>query len=876
MCKLRVFIVFLLGMACACHAQLNHFEFLTNKEGLSNNSVNSFYEDEYARMWVATRNGLNCYDGGSFRVWGARDGLNDTYIRNVVGDQNGNLLIQTRTNIFRMDLHNEQLSPIRHASNVSTIAGNAHGLWLVSEDTLFSVDITDSILLSPILTASGITSILAPDKRRLWVASSEGVRLYEEGRSTTFFSQIHHVSRLYEDSQRRLWICTRDSGLYLCSHAQVIAHYTQGDSSATLTDNDVRCITEDHTGSYWIGLYGGLCRLDMESNTIHRYEYNPRVEHALSTFAIWALATDRQGTIWIGSFFGGIYLINPQYSPYTYLGSMGRDGYRLSNPIVTCASADNEGNLWIGTNGGGVNHLNRTTNHINYYNLNTSNLQYAVKTMWFDSECARLWVGTHRGGLQWLNVNSPQPSFHTVSLPEANIRKLLPRGDSIFVLTQHNIYILSRQTGAYRQLVPPDIMPVIQGELSDMILYDGCVWFARATSLYAYPYARSNFVDLRQYELPTNVVTLYADSLNGLLIGTDNSGILQKQDDSFVPVARLNDVMTSPYIMDIAAGDSFYVYATDHGIYMSDTHLANCRPLFSSDKLPIETIVEHCCTVIGSEVCIGGVNGMIIVPMKETNKVLMPISLRITRLQIDNNPEPDPQLSNATITLKPDNRVLSLVITATGAITSDDYRIRFRMTGYDEGWTETHNNAKLSYANLPSGTYKLEAECIGTGLHCSVRVRILPPWYAAWWALMVYILAGTGLLIWGILSFAKYIEKRTKRQLSKTYQQDLQKATVVVMNHLADSEFNVERFAREMLLSRTGLFTKMQEIAGQTPNDFIVGIRMREAAKMLRTQPELSIQDVSILVGFNSCSYFTKSFRQHFGESPTSWRKAKV
>ena len=874
MCKLHFLIVSLLGLAVTCHAQLNHFEYLTSKDGLSNYSVNAFYEDEYARMWVATRNGLNCYDGGSFRVWGARDGLNDTYIRNVVGDKKGNLLIQTRTTILRMDLRTEQLSSIAHAHNVSAISGNPNGLWLVSEDTLFAVDIKDTVTLFPTLTAKGITSVLAPDKHRLWVACSEGVRLYEDGHLTSAFAQIHHVSQLYEDSQHRLWICTRESGLYLCVENRVITHYTQGDISAPLTDNDVRCITEDHTGSYWIGLYGGLCRLDIKNNTIHRYEYNPRIEHALSAFSVWALTTDSQGKIWIGTFFGGIDLINPQYSPYTYIGVFDREGYRLRNPIVTSACADEKGNLWIGTNGGGVNYLNRKTGRIDFYNLHSENPQYPIKSMWLDSIHGHLWVGTHRGGLQWLNVNSSSPSFHKISLPEANIRKLLPKGDSIFVLTQHNIYILSHKTGAYRQLVPPDIMPVIKGELSDMVLYDGYIWFARATNLYAYPYGMGRFRGLRQYELQANVVTLFADSINGLLIGTDNSGVLRKQDDIFVPVASLNDAMTSPYIMGIEAGDSCYVYATSHKIYSSDKHLANCHPLFSSERLPIEAIVEHCCPVIGSEVCVGGVNGMMIFPLKETNKVLPPTSLRITQLQIDNNPAPDSQLPNVTITLKPSNKVLSFVITATGAITKEDYRIRFRLKGYEKEWTETHNNAKLSYANLPSGTYKLEAECIGTSLHCSARVRVLPPWYVSWWALLVYILAGTGLLIWGIISFAGYIERRTKRRLSSAYQQDLQKATFIVMNHLADSEFNVERFAREMLLSRTGLFTKMQEVAGQTPNDFIVGIRMREAAKMLRTKPELSILDVSILVGFNSCSYFTKCFRQHFGESPAAWRKA--
>lgn len=875
MSKLRFLIVFLLGIVVTCNAQFNHFEYLTSKDGLSNPSIYAFYEDEYSRMWVATRNGLNCYDGGSFRVLGKHNDIHDTYIRNIVGDKKGNMLIQTRTNIFHMDLPSEHISPIWQADNIVLITGNEKGLWVVCADTLFSVECKDSVIIRPILNAEGITSVLASDSSRLWVASSEGIRLYEDGHSSTLFPFFQHVTKLYEDSRHDLWVCTRDSGLYQCSHNQVLAHYVHSNENASsLTDNDVRSITEDMTGAFWIGLYGGLCRLDPRTGTIQQYKYDSRANHALSTFSVWALATDSQGTIWIGSYFGGIDLINPQYSPYTYIGPFGREGSRLSNPIVSCACADEKGNLWIGTNGGGINFLNRTTNHIDFYSLHADDPQYPVKSMWLDLENERLWVGTHRDGLKWLDIRTPQPLTRTIPIPEKVIRNIMPIGDSVGVLTQHNIYIASRQTGEYRQLVPPDIMPVIKGELSDMALYDGCVWFARATSLYAYPLVNSNIMGLRQYELPTNVVTLYADSINGLLIGTDNSGILRKQNGNFVPVTSLNDVMTSPYIMDIEAGDSSYVYATDHGIYLSDKHLTNCHPLFSSQNLPIEAIVEHSCAVIGSEVCVGGVNGMMIVPIKETNKTLMPISLRMTRLQIDNIPAPDLQLPNTTITLKPDNKVLSFVITATGAITSDDYRIRFRLKGYETDWTETHNNAKLSYANLPSGSYKLEAECIGTGLCYSVHIRVLPPWYASWWALLVYILVGVGLLTWGIIRFAKYIERRTKRQLSAAYQQDLQKATVIVMNHLADSEFNVERFAREMLLSRTGLFTKMQEIAGQTPNDFIVGIRMREAAKMLRTKPELSILDVSILVGFNSCSYFTKCFRQHYGESPTAWRKA--
>lgn len=875
MCKLRISIIFMLSMAVTCHAQFNHFEYLTSKDGLSNYSINAFYEDEYARMWVATRNGLNCYDGGSFRVWGARNGIQDTYVRNVAGDKNGNLLIQTRTHVYRMDLHTEQIYPIRETDNVTTIAGSESGLWMVSEDTIFALEISDSTIIHPIKAANGITSIVASDNHRLWVASSEGVQLYEDGKPSVVFATIQHVTKLYEDSRHYLWVCTRDSGLYQCSRTHILRHYSHNKSSNSLTDNDVRCITEDRTGAYWIGLYGGLCRLDPRTGVIQRYEYDPRAEHALGAFSVWALTTDKQGTVWIGTYFGGVDLINPQYSPYTYIGAFGKEGYRLSNTIVTCACADEKGNLWIGTNGGGINYLDRATSRIEFYNINVGNPQYAVKSMWLDSTCGRLWVGTHRGGLQWMDMNSTRPSFHAVSLPEASIRQMQQTGDSICVLTQHNIYMVSRQTGEYRQLVPPDIMPVIKGELSAMTLFEGSVWFARANSLYAYPYNQTPIAELRHYELPANAVTLFADSINGLLIGTDSYGVLRMQDASFVPVSSINDVISSPYIMDIKAGDASYVYTTDQSVYLSDKSMAECRPLYPSEEFPIESIVEHSCSITGdTEACIGGVNGMVIVSLKEASTTLTPVSLRLTQTKIDNVLLPNQALSGSSITLQPDNRVLSFIITATGTITREDYRIRFRMKGYEDEWTETHNNAKLSYANLPSGTYRLEAECMGTNLYYSVRVRVLPHWYASWWAWGIYILLGTCLLIWGILRFAKYIEQRTKRRLSDEYRQELQKATVIVMNHLADSEFNIERFAREMLLSRTRLFEKIQQIAGQTPNEFILGIRMREAANMLRTKPELSILDVSILVGFNSCSYFTKCFHHHFGVSPTAWRKS--
>ena len=51
-------------------------------------------------------------------------------------------------------------------------------------------------------------------------------------------------------------------------------------------------------------------------------------------------------------------------------------------------------------------------------------------------------------------------------------------------------------------------------------------------------------------------------------------------------------------------------------------------------------------------------------------------------------------------------------------------------------------------------------------------------------------------------------------------------------------------------MARTNLFTKLKAITGQTPNDFILTIRLKKGALMLRNNPELNITEISDRIGF--------------------------
>lgn len=101
----------------------------------------------------------------------------------------------------------------------------------------------------------------------------------------------------------------------------------------------------------------------------------------------------------------------------------------------------------------------------------------------------------------------------------------------------------------------------------------------------------------------------------------------------------------------------------------------------------------------------------------------------------------------------------------------------------------------------------------------------------------------------------------------------LEKVMQVIDEHLDDPEFNINQFAREMGIARTNFFAKIKALTGQTPNDFILTIRIKKAAVMLRNNPELNITEISYRVGFNTLKYFSKCFKDLYNVSPMAYRR---
>lgn len=111
-----------------------------------------------------------------------------------------------------------------------------------------------------------------------------------------------------------------------------------------------------------------------------------------------------------------------------------------------------------------------------------------------------------------------------------------------------------------------------------------------------------------------------------------------------------------------------------------------------------------------------------------------------------------------------------------------------------------------------------------------------------------------------------------KIALNTLDQELLEKAVRVVEAHMDDVEFSTEQFAREMCMSRSGLHAKLKALTGESTNDFIRKIRFNRAAQLLK-EGRYTVAEVSMMVGFNTPSYFASSFKKYFGCQPSEYGK---
>ncbi len=114
-----------------------------------------------------------------------------------------------------------------------------------------------------------------------------------------------------------------------------------------------------------------------------------------------------------------------------------------------------------------------------------------------------------------------------------------------------------------------------------------------------------------------------------------------------------------------------------------------------------------------------------------------------------------------------------------------------------------------------------------------------------------------------------------EKEIESIDQRLFKKAIEVVESNISDPLFGVEQMSKALGMSRTNMHRKLKAITGFPPSELIRNIRLRKAARLLLNKAD-SVSQISLMVGFEDHSYFSKSFRKQFGVAPSEYLQSKA
>ena len=776
MTRIILSIICLLAAVCT-KGQNIYFNHLTPADGLSQISVNSVYADNGGVIWMATRVGLDSYDGNTIHVYSYQPGnANSLFcnnVRHVTGDGKRMIYLIGSEGVASLDIRTQKFTTIRRCNGGAICYDGA--LYIGTGNTIerMSADGARTARVARLPYACKVSALYRDRRRRLWIGTdADGLYCYANGRLSHSIPDAH-ITTIYEDSHDNIWVGSWSNGFWT-----IAANGTTSNTKAGgwLVSNFVRTFCEDNQGNMWIGTYHGLMHHNPKTgeNRLFTADGQPG---SLTNSSIWSIIKDKQGTLWIGTYFGGVNYFNPEHEIFTRFRAVKGSPAGLSFPVVGSMAEDASGRLWICTEGGGLNILDRRTNTFaRFGGISTANL----KAIHFDRRRNAMWIGTHLGGLYRVDVaygkvtNYKHRRGDAHSLPSDIVRSITPYGDKLVVGTQSGAVMMNPDaagTSCFTPLLADKHLLAVPSVCVDR---SGMLWIATEGNGAFCLNPRSGAY--RQFtHSPGDKSTLSSNYINH--ITSDRAGRLwfSMANNSICLYNGNTHTFTSFGDTEGLTSDCVYAMSpsalnnrdmmliTNRGFSVFNTQTRHFRNYDHSTGFPLESVNENAIYVTRSgNVYIGGIDGMVSFNERDLYKKTEPYRIGFSQLSVNGEyvkpGDATGILSNALrftdeVVLKHNQRVFSVEIYTTNFIKSNSMPLQFRLKGVSDNWI-TMQQKQLAFSGLGSGSYTLEVRCPDSGIpEASLRIRILPPWYLSWWAYIIYIVVAGAAAWWLIREY---------------------------------------------------------------------------------------------------------------------------
>lgn len=373
-------------------------------KGLTQSAVTAVIQDSYGFLWIATQDGLNRYDGYSFKPYRNNPldstSLSSNNINSICEDRDGNIWLGTN---FGLSMLNRK-------------SGSFVNYYCKSDDP-------------KTLSDNRVFTVYEDRNGSIWVKTILSVDKLNEDKKT--FTRYPHFNDLFtfsndptdfdilEDSRGILWVGTKDGLCFLDRRLNIYKRFVHDSNDIkSISGDKIKCIYEDSDENLWIGTDNGLNLYDRSSNGFVRF-FDASSKRKLPSNIINAISEDRSGMIWIGTD-AGFLSFDPKTQNLINYDDLNSNGEKILPPLVTSFFEDKSGILWIGTFQGLIK-WDRKPNKFKLYSKNSSgNSLFSnnlIASLCQDNK-GLVWVGTWGSGLFRFNPFTGEKIQFTTSTKE--------------------------------------------------------------------------------------------------------------------------------------------------------------------------------------------------------------------------------------------------------------------------------------------------------------------------------------------------------------------------------------------------------------------------------------------------------------------------